>query len=82
MDIRAPQPTLSQRRAREGKMTKAERDRERERDGRTDGRAKIFSLYKCDICAARSVHQKLLVVTRRKEMWFLGRPREAYDQGQ
>ena len=58
------------------------RETERERDGRTDGRAKIFSLYKCDICAARSVHQKLLVVTRRKEMWFLGRPREAYDQGQ
>ena len=37
----------------EGEMTEAETKRGREADRTVRGTAKIFSLYKCDICAKR-----------------------------
>ena len=62
--IHAEQATLSQRASSQrGKNDKGGEERDRRTAGRTDGGAKIFSLYKCDICAERaarrwSVHQK------------------------
>ena len=62
-DIQSEQATLSQRASSQrGKNDKGGEERDRRTAGRTDGGAKIFSLYKCDICAERaarwSVHQK------------------------